>query len=76
MSPQTKRRLLQLAVLMLCVPAVYIALGVGTSPKPYPIEDFSQDTTSPVLRVIDGDTVQIQYDGKPTPVRLIGVDTP
>jgi len=42
----------------------------------YPIEDFSHDAAYPVLRVIDGDTVKIQYNGKPTTVRLIGIDTP
>ncbi len=41
-----------------------------------PVEDFSNDTAYPVLRTIDGDTVEIQYSGKPTVVRLIGVDTP
>ena len=41
-----------------------------------PAEDFSNDTAYPVLRTIDGDTVEIQYSGKPTMVRLIGVDTP
>ena len=41
-----------------------------------PVEDFSNDTAYPVLRTIDGDTVEIQYSGKPTMVRLIGVDTP
>jgi micrococcal nuclease len=29
-----------------------------------------------VLRVIDGDTIVIEQDGKPVKVRLIGVDTP
>ena len=42
----------------------------------YPVEDFSSDTDYKVLRVIDGDTVKIDYNGKATNVRLIGVDTP
>jgi endonuclease YncB( thermonuclease family) len=61
---------------MLCVLAGYIAFGVGTSPPPYPIEDFSKDVAYPVLKVVDGDTVKIDYEGKDTKVRLIGVDTP
>ena len=65
-----------LSVLTLCVLVGYIASGIGTSPMTYPIEDFSHDAAYPVLRVIDGDTVKIQYNGKPTTVRLIGIDTP
>ena len=42
----------------------------------YPVEEFSADTAFQVHRVIDGDTVVIDHNGKPTPVRLIGVDTP
>lgn len=42
----------------------------------YPVEDFSGDTAYPVLKVVDGDTVKIDYQGKKTSVRLIGVDTP
>ena len=42
----------------------------------YPVEEFSADTAFQVHRIVDGDTVVIVYNGKPTPVRLIGVDTP
>ena len=42
----------------------------------YPVEDFTGDTAYKVIRVIDGDTVKIDYNGKATNVRLIGVDTP
>ena len=42
----------------------------------YPAEDFTGDTAYKVIRVIDGDTVKIDYNGKATNVRLIGVDTP
>ena len=42
----------------------------------YPVEDFTGDTSYKVVRVIDGDTVKIDYNGKATSVRLIGVDTP
>lgn len=33
-------------------------------------------TTVDVLRVIDGDTIEVMYQGKTESVRLIGVDTP
>ena len=39
-------------------------------------EDFSHDTAYPVLKVIDGDTIKIEYEGQVESVRLIGVDTP
>ena len=50
--------------------------GIGMLPTPYPVEIFSGDPAFPVLKVIDGDTVEIQYNGNLTKVRLIGVDTP
>ena len=43
---------------------------------PYPVEVFSRDAAFPVQSVLDGDTVKILYNGTPTNVRLIGVDTP
>jgi endonuclease YncB( thermonuclease family) len=76
MQKNRKRRGLFLSVLTLCILAGYLALGVGTSPTPYPVEDFSKDTAYPVLKVVDGDTVKIDYEGKENTVRLIGVDTP
>ena len=42
----------------------------------YPSEVFFGDTAYEVTRIIDGDTVEIRYNGKPTSVVLIGVDTP
>ena len=49
---------------------------VSTRLMSYPLLDFSQDSAYRVLKVIDGDTVKIEYENKPTRVRLIGVDTP
>lgn len=43
---------------------------------PYLVEDFSEDTPYRVIRIVDGDTVVISYEGVNTTVRLIGVDTP
>ena len=45
-------------------------------PVSYPVEDFRADIAYKVVRVIDGDTVKIDYQDKATNVRLIGVDTP
>lgn len=50
--------------------------GTGTSLMSYPSEFFFGDTVYQVTRIIDGDTVEIRYDGKLTRVVLIGVDTP
>lgn len=58
---------------------VFAVLGVlpdVSSPVAYPVENFSGDIAYRVLRVVDGDTVEIDYQGKATDVRLIGVDTP
>lgn len=38
--------------------------------------DFSKDTPCRVVRVVDGDTVDVEVAGKVERVRLIGVDTP
>lgn len=42
----------------------------------YPVEDFTQDTAYKIVRIVDGDTVIISYEGEDTSVRLIGIDTP
>ena len=42
----------------------------------YPSEIFLGDTASPVTRIIDGDTIEIRYNGKSRKVALIGVNTP
>lgn len=42
----------------------------------YPAEDFSADRAYRVLKVVDGDTIKIEYEGRSATVRLIGVDTP
>ena len=42
----------------------------------YSVEDFTGGTTYKIVRVIDGDTVKIDYNGRATSIRLIGVDTP
>lgn len=41
-----------------------------------PSPSHSQVFAAVVLRVIDGDTIKINIQGKPESVRLIGIDTP
>lgn len=36
----------------------------------------NMDTTYPVVRVVDGDTIVVEIDGAEEKVRLIGIDTP
>ena len=55
---------------------VTVAQTRSAMPVSYPVEDFTGGTAYKVIRVIDGDTVKINYNGKATKVRLIGVDTP
>ena len=55
---------------------VAVAQTRSLVPVSYPVEDFTGDIAYKVVRVIDGDTVKIDYNGKATNVRLIGVDTP
>ena len=55
---------------------IAVAQTDSRMPGSYPTEDFTEDAVYKVVRVIDGDTVKIDYNGKATNVRLIGVDTP
>ena len=64
-----------LGLLLLCV-VLGVLPDVALSPVSYPVEDFTEDVAYQVLRVIDGDTVEIDFQSKTTKVRLIGVDTP
>jgi len=50
------------------VVAVALAAVLYTLPR-------TQDTAA-VIRVVDGDTLKINYQGRPESVRLIGIDTP
>ncbi len=47
-----------------------------TSAPQYPVENFTGGIAYKVVRVIDGDTVKVNYRGELTSIRFIGVDTP
>ena len=54
------------------VPAEGVSLPVAEThrfPETSPVEDFTGEIAYKVLRVIDGDTVKIYYNRKPTNVR-------
>ena len=57
-------------------PRINTATNTAAALMSYPTEFFLGDTAYQVTRIIDGDTVEIRYDGKLTSVVLIGVDTP
>jgi micrococcal nuclease len=48
------------------------------TPSPAPRGEPAVDGNAEVVRVVDGDTVEVTIDGEPEPetVRLIGIDTP
>ncbi len=62
-----------LAYLSILIASILV-VGIVISQVRYPVEDFSNDQAYLVLRVIDGDTVEINYDEQAVSVRLIGVD--
>lgn len=46
------------------------------APSARPAESAPDGTHAAVLRVIDGDTIEVDIAGTPTSVRYIGIDTP
>lgn len=65
---------LQATALALVMAAILLLLIIGLKPK---TEKFSaEDIYYDVISVVDGDTIKINYDGKETSVRLIGVNAP
>src|SRR5262245_45508744 len=66
---------------LLLIPAVLLAAFFSqaqdkSKPPAIPAKDWKGATAFKVLRTVDGDTIEIEQDGKPVKVRLIGVDTP
>ena len=62
------------SVVLLLLTAVVCAQVIDR--QPYPVENFSEDIAYKVVKIVDGDTVDIDYKGEITRVRLKGVDTP
>lgn len=62
---------------LLLIPALLVALFTHADDRKAALpKDWSKATAYKVLRGIDGDTIEIEKDGKPVRVRLIGVDKP
>ena len=64
------------ALIFVLIIAAFVEAQTITTIPTYPVEDFTADTAYKVLKVIDGDTVKLDYNGKETNFRLIGIDTP
>ena len=65
-APASRRALVTAALVVLAVAAYTAAAGDGAS----------EASAGRVVRVVDGDTIHVQLDGRRETVRYIGVDTP
>ena len=69
---QTQRKLKHLTIALIA--AIIVAIAMPTA---HFLFQFTQkETNYEVRRIVDGDTVEIQYEGKVTSVQLIGVNAP
>jgi micrococcal nuclease len=66
-----RRRLLLLVVVVALVLAVRARQGGGGGAAP-----AGEDGQASVVRVVDGDTVEVRWGAREETVRLIGIDTP
>jgi micrococcal nuclease len=73
-TPYVPRAFPTLGSLALLAILVVLLLTSGDSEEPAaPVPD---ETTVQVTRVVDGDTIEVEYQGHSEDVRYIGVDTP
>ena len=58
--------------------AALAALAVAGCATEAPVADRdpAAERSGRVVRVIDGDTIKVELDGRPETVRLVGIDTP
>jgi micrococcal nuclease len=59
---------------ILCIAVLATACRPGSTPAP--TSPTALHTNATMLRVIDGDTIDVMIDGRRERVRLIGIDTP
>ena len=69
-------RLVPIGALFLVAGVFWQIDGGAHAGLAYPAEKFAGDQAYRVVKVVDGDTIKIDYKGKTESVRLIGVDTP
>jgi micrococcal nuclease len=70
--PASRRALVTAALVVLAVAAYTATAGDGSGGAP----ERGQKSVGSVVRVVDGDTIHVQVDGRREKVRYIGVDTP
>lgn len=69
---QIKRKLRHRTIALWLAMAIIVAIPIGVC-----IFQLTQKEMSyQVRRIVDGDTIEIDYDGQPTSVQLIGVNAP
>ena len=71
---KARRIVFSLIPLVLFALLGFVARG-GITLRPYPFEDFSNDTAYLVLEVVGKNAVKIQYKERLTMVKLLGIGT-
>ena len=69
---QLKRKLKRVTIGLISALIIIAVVSIGF----LFLRPTQTDTNYQVIRIIDGDTVQIEYEGQPTSVQLIGVNAP
>ena len=69
---QTQRNLKRRTIALIAAVAIIVAIPIGL----FIFQLTQKETNYKVRRIVDGDTVKIQYEGKSTSVQLIGVNAP
>ena len=69
---QLKRKLKRVTIGLISALIIIAVVSIGF----LFLRPTQTDTNYQVIRIIDGDTFEIQYEGRPTSVQLIGVDAP
>ena len=71
-----RKKVLKISASLLLMFAIVLSAQMSLEMYPYPVNDFSKDTPYKVLQLINGNTVEVQYEGTSTTVRLIGIEKP
>ena len=69
---QLKRKLKRVTIGLISALIIIAVVSIGF----LFLRPTQTDTNYQVIRIIDGDTVQIEYEGQPTSVQFIGVNAP
>lgn len=67
-----QQKLKRVTIALIVAVTIIIAIPIGF----YIYQLAQKETDYEVRRIIDGDTIEIQYEGKPTSLQLIGINAP